>query len=238
VISSRSVYSQYLPISLLNDTQGLEYLHSHGIAHRDIKPENLLLHHSGSLRISDFGSAQSFDLTINPTAMVSNTVGTIAFWPPESLISPASSQHTEATADDEFGGLDDDEDSLVEFSAFSADLWAAGCTLHCFLYQCLPFSITDCSVTDLISRILDFSTFLSASDDTFQAISSSTADWNPHCDYGQHPEEVNLVWKRLLLPSAKSDVRRWSLGQLFHEAEWVKSELSRREQESSDTLAS
>lgn len=161
-------------------------------------------------------------------------MGTIAFWPPESLVSPSSSsQITEGTADDEFGGLDDDEDSLVEFSAFSADLWAAGCTLHCFLYHCLPFSITDCSVTDLIARILDFSSLLSSVDCTFQTLSSSTADWNPHCEYGQHADNVNTVWRDLLLPSSPeaSVNQRWTVERLFQESEWVRNELTRRERE-------
>lgn len=37
--------------------QGLDYLHSHGIAHRDIKPENLLIDNKFRLIIADFGFA-------------------------------------------------------------------------------------------------------------------------------------------------------------------------------------
>eukprot|EP00830_Metopus_es_P009140 TRINITY_DN18848_c0_g1_i2.p1 TRINITY_DN18848_c0_g1~~TRINITY_DN18848_c0_g1_i2.p1 ORF type:complete len:421 (+),score=57.94 TRINITY_DN18848_c0_g1_i2:49-1311(+) len=37
--------------------QGLEFLHSIGIAHRDIKPENLLLDDSMNIALADFGSA-------------------------------------------------------------------------------------------------------------------------------------------------------------------------------------
>jgi serine/threonine protein kinase len=37
--------------------EGLDYLHSYGIAHRDIKPENLLIDSKFRLVIADFGFA-------------------------------------------------------------------------------------------------------------------------------------------------------------------------------------
>ncbi|GAB1601856.1 serine/threonine-protein kinase Chk1-like [Argonauta hians] len=40
--------------------EGLEYLHSRGVAHRDLKPENLLLDENDVLKISDFGLATVF----------------------------------------------------------------------------------------------------------------------------------------------------------------------------------
>lgn len=194
-------------------------MHSKGIAHRDIKPENLLLHHTGSLRISDFGSAQSFDLTSNPRGLVSNTVGTVAFWPPESLVT------TTLTEEEEF----DNDDVLVEFSAFSADLWAAGCTLHCFLYNTLPFSIANCTITDLLSRITQFGSFISTSDCTFESLSHSSAEWAIHCNYQHYPDEVNLTWKNLLYDTVE---KRWSLTKIFQDSSWVRMELQRRENES------
>lgn len=39
---------------------GVNYLHSKGVAHRDLKPENLLLDEHDNLKISDFGMATMF----------------------------------------------------------------------------------------------------------------------------------------------------------------------------------
>lgn len=39
---------------------GVNYLHSKGVAHRDLKPENLLLDELDHLKISDFGMATMF----------------------------------------------------------------------------------------------------------------------------------------------------------------------------------
>jgi hypothetical protein len=39
---------------------GVAYLHSLGVSHKDLKPENLMLDGRGSLKITDFGSAEVF----------------------------------------------------------------------------------------------------------------------------------------------------------------------------------
>ena len=39
---------------------GLEYIHSKGIAHRDLKPENLLLAENNIIKIIDFGLSHEY----------------------------------------------------------------------------------------------------------------------------------------------------------------------------------
>ncbi len=85
--------------------QGVDYLHSVGVAHGDIKPDNLLLGADGRVRICDFGSAQ----LASPGECVLRTVGTPAFFTPEMCR----------------GG---------PFSARAADLWALGVCLYIFVF--------------------------------------------------------------------------------------------------------
>ena len=52
--------SSYFFFQLIN---GIEYIHSKGIAHRDLKPENLLLSKNKILKIIDFGLSNFYDGT-------------------------------------------------------------------------------------------------------------------------------------------------------------------------------
>ncbi|KAG2194494.1 hypothetical protein INT46_011927 [Mucor plumbeus] len=63
--------------------QGLNYLHSLGVAHRDLKPENLLIH-NGILKISDFGSADVFRVAWQEHSRLSDGLcGTTPYMAPE-----------------------------------------------------------------------------------------------------------------------------------------------------------
>ncbi len=59
----------------------IHYAHSHRIVHRDIKPENILLNHSGSLLLSDFGIALLSQSTRTQTPL--QIAGTAAYMAPE-----------------------------------------------------------------------------------------------------------------------------------------------------------
>jgi hypothetical protein len=110
----------YLPLGesqaqeyFLQIVEAVEYLHEVvQVIHRDIKPENVLLDSSGTIKVSDFGSAQTI---INPDDTFSNTPGTPAFLSPEQC-----------------GGT-------KEFLGKPLDIWALGITLYYMLFNRPPF---------------------------------------------------------------------------------------------------
>lgn len=62
---------------------GLDYLHSSGIAHRDLKPDNLLLTKDFVLKIADFGYSKALSETRR--GLTKSRVGTDAYMAPEVL---------------------------------------------------------------------------------------------------------------------------------------------------------
>ncbi len=89
-------------------TLGVEYLHYQKIIHRDIKPSNLLLSNDNHIKIADFGVSNEFD---GDDAVISSTIGTPAFMPPESIT-----------------------DNSVPWLGRPMDIWAMGITLYAFIY--------------------------------------------------------------------------------------------------------
>jgi [calcium/calmodulin-dependent protein kinase] kinase len=90
----------------------LHYLHEVAkYVHRDIKPHNLLINKDFTLKVSDFGTAQSI---FNGDSL-SKIAGTHAFMAPE-MLGP-----------------------IRPFAGKPLDMWAAGVTLYFFIYGCTPF---------------------------------------------------------------------------------------------------
>ncbi|CAL2028928.1 unnamed protein product [Caenorhabditis brenneri] len=62
---------------------GLFFLHENSVVHRDIKPENLLLTKSDTLKIADFGFANSYRNEDGEERMLTTNCGTKLFMAPE-----------------------------------------------------------------------------------------------------------------------------------------------------------
>ena len=89
---------------------GVEYIHSKGIAHRDLKPENLLLTENNTLKIIDFGLSHEFD-KIN---FLSTKCGSPSYAAPEIIK----------------GG---------KYDGFKTDIWCCGIILYAMVCGYLPF---------------------------------------------------------------------------------------------------
>ena len=100
----------------------LVYLQRNHIAHRDLKPENILITKKGVVKLTEFGSSIDFKKVADEegceSGLVSDTKGSWPFWAPEIC--------------------DDSVDDLL-YSAYIADVWAAGVVLHTMLIGTLPF---------------------------------------------------------------------------------------------------
>ena len=93
---------------------GVEYIHSKGIAHRDLKPENLLLTENNILKIIDFGLSHEFD-KIN---FLSTKCGSPSYAAPEIIK----------------GG---------KYDGFKTDIWCCGIILYAMVCGYLPFDGED-----------------------------------------------------------------------------------------------
>lgn len=83
-------------------TKGIQYLHNHKIFHRDIKPSNILVHHNGSVKITDFGLVKR----MGRLSRTNTFKGTRGYMSPERL--------------------------KVEPYGYSSDIWSLGlCLVYC-----------------------------------------------------------------------------------------------------------
>ena len=100
------------------------------------------------VRIADFGCAIQFQGENRETGLVRDTVGTPAFWPPESIRNSNSIEESKPSWPGVIDSIsldpigDSELESLtspISYSAYQADLWAVSVTLHSLLYCVHPF---------------------------------------------------------------------------------------------------
>ena len=89
---------------------GVEYIHSKGIAHRDLKPENLLLTKDKTLKIIDFGLSHEFD----GIDFLKTKCGSPSYASPEILRGKP-------------------------YDGFKSDIWCCGIILYAMVCGYLPF---------------------------------------------------------------------------------------------------
>ena len=93
--------------------EGLQFVHSQGIAHEDIKPSNLLIFSDGKAKISDFGIGHSFE-------SADTVIGSPAYQAPEVI--------DDTLPEDEF--LDPSKE----------DVWSLGVSLFEAKFHVLPYN--------------------------------------------------------------------------------------------------
>ena len=93
---------------------GVEYIHSQGIAHRDLKPENLLLTEDKVLKIIDFGLSHEFE----EEEFLKTKCGSPSYAAPEIISKP-------------------------NYNGFKIDIWCCGIILYAMLCGYLPFDGDD-----------------------------------------------------------------------------------------------
>ena len=125
--------SSYFFFQLIN---GIEYIHSKGIAHRDLKPENLLISKNKILKIIDFGLSNFYD----GQKRLQTPCGSPCYASPEMV-------------------------KGKKYDGFNIDIWAIGVILFAMLCGYLPFeddeNDTDVLFNEIIRNKIDYPYFLS-----------------------------------------------------------------------------
>ena len=125
--------ASYFFFQLIN---GIEYIHSKGIAHRDLKPENLLLSKNKILKIIDFGLSNFYD----GQKRLQTPCGAPCYASPEMV-------------------------KGKRYDGFNIDIWAIGVILFAMLCGYLPFeddeNDTDVLFNEIIRNKIDYPYFLS-----------------------------------------------------------------------------
>ena len=115
---------------------GIEYIHSKGIAHRDLKPENLLIGKNKILKIIDFGLSNFYD----GKNRLQTPCGSPCYASPEMV-------------------------KGRKYDGFNIDIWAIGVILFAMLCGFLPFeddeNNNDILFKQIIQNKIDYPPFLS-----------------------------------------------------------------------------
>ncbi|WRT68952.1 uncharacterized protein IL334_005934 [Kwoniella shivajii] len=112
--------------------QGIQYLHSMGVAHRDIKPENLLLDGRGHVKITDFGVSDVFRMCWEKKTHLSK-----GLCGSEPYIAPELFDHK-------------------EYDARQVDVWAAAIVFYCMQFQELPWRVAKTSDSTFATYIQQY----------------------------------------------------------------------------------
>jgi len=125
--------------------EGLHYMHSSGYVHRDLKPDNILLHASGTPKISDFGLAVKTE-----DGLIREYVGTRHFFSPECCAAQRSGADDDALPMDAppppmmLGfGAPPPPPSGRPYNGYSSDVWALGVTLYTMIFGAVPWLSVD-----------------------------------------------------------------------------------------------
>ncbi|CAE6477328.1 unnamed protein product [Rhizoctonia solani] len=101
--------------------QGVDYLHSQGVAHRDIKPENLFFNQYGHLKIGDYGASTVYRLPWEKNIHMSTGLcGSEPYIAPEQF-------------------------TPGPYDARLVDIWACGIVYYCLHFQELPWRVAQTS---------------------------------------------------------------------------------------------
>ncbi|KAG0211034.1 serine/threonine-protein kinase HAL4/sat4 [Mortierella sp. GBA30] len=99
---------------------GVQYMHSMGVAHRDLKPENILIDGTGRiLKITDFGIANVFKSVGDPNPLpCKGVIGSEPYIAPEEFY-------------------------LEEYDPRAVDVWACGIIFYVMYYAAMPWARAD-----------------------------------------------------------------------------------------------
>lgn len=122
--------------------QGLEYLHSMGIAHRDLKLDNLVLDHQGILKIIDFGCSCVFKYPFEKT-----TVRSKGMW--HDPLHIRSLSHTpdlclSSSSPGIYGSepyIAPEQYTQTTYDPVKSDVWSCGIILFCMIIQRFPWQV-------------------------------------------------------------------------------------------------